>query len=264
MLQIASVKAARLADRIGQPLLVRLNARAKWWPVGHFPLRSGYKFDWLHVGDRIIQISVPAGESDRQQWEFNHLYHDDPYRLADLPRGLKTILDVGGNIGFFAMIARHYFPRALIHCYEPDKEVFQLLTKNTDGLGVVAYNSGISLADGSGYIVKGDCSLSTSINTRTKGSTPLISIRTAVDRLGSTIDLLKLDCEGAEWDILQDTATLRRVRYLAMEYHFTGTQSLELWELVRLLKDEGFAIKSLSESEIRVVGQLTAVNLGSA
>ena len=58
--------------------------------------------------------------------------------------------------------------------------------------------------------------------------------------------------------------SLKRVKYLAMEYHLLEGTSASLWELVRLLKAEGFAIDSLRESGNRVVGLLTARNLGIA
>jgi FkbM family methyltransferase len=259
--ELVSVKAARLADRLASPILTRLSARAKWWPVGRFPLRSGTRVDWIHVGSRVIHISVPAGEKNHQSWEFNHLFCDDPYRLAALPHGLRTILDVGGNVGLFSMLARHYFPEALIHSYEPDPEIFSLLKRNTEGIGVVAHNAGIASSGGQAAIVKNGSSLSTSLNLVTGGPIRIVSIRSALDQLGDTIDLLKLDCEGGEWSILKDRETLRRAKYLAMEYHLTRNGSLAVWELIRLLQQEGFAIDSLRESRIRVVGQLTAVNL---
>jgi FkbM family methyltransferase len=261
---LIAVRTAQIAERFASPILVRLNDRAKWWPLGCFPIRSGHNIKWIRVDSRIIHISVPNDERGRQESEFNHLYCDDPYRLATLPRGLRTVLDVGGNVGFFSIIARHYFPRALIHSYEPDPEIFLLLRKNTESIGVITHNAGIAARDGYADIVKSDCSLSTKLDTTAGGPIRVTSIKAAFDKLGDSIDLLKLDCEGGEWSILEDKETLRRAKYLAMEYHFTKDVSRSVWELVRLLKQEGFAIESLRESQVRVVGQLTAVNLAFA
>src|SRR5207302_20034 len=86
-------RAASLADRVGQPLLTRLTQRAMWWPLGHFPLRSGAKVEYLYVSSRKIDIVVPESEASHQQWELGHLWCDDPYRLAVLPSNLGTVLD---------------------------------------------------------------------------------------------------------------------------------------------------------------------------
>jgi FkbM family methyltransferase len=241
-------------------MLARLNARAKWWRLGRFPLRSGSKIGWVRVGSRIIRISVPEYEKSYHEWEFNHLYCDDPYRLAALPSGLQTILDVGGNVGFFSILARHYFPAAAIHSYEPTPEIFSLLKQNTECIGVVAHNAGVASRNGHAEIVTYGPSLCNRLRIAERGQIQMVSIKSAIGLLGGTVDLLKLDCEGGEWDIFQDRDSLKRVKYLAMEYHLVEGIGVSLWELVRLLKVEGFDITSLQESNNRVVGLLTAGN----
>jgi hypothetical protein len=57
-------------------------------------------------------------------------------------------------------------------------------------------------------------------------------------RIGGNVDLLKLDCEGAEWQILQDVDTMRHVRSVRMEYHKNGGHTLD--ELLGLARDAGF------------------------
>ena len=51
------------------------------------------------------------------------------------------------------------------------------------------------------------------------GNIPIIPLKEVAKRLGGNIDLLKMDCEGSEWLILQDLETLKHVRYLTVEYH---------------------------------------------
>jgi len=259
--------AAGLSDTLASPILVRLNARAKWWRLGRFPLRSKScsKIGVVRVGSRIIRISVPESEKSYHEWEFNHLYCDDPYQLAALPSGLRTVLDVGGNVGLFSILARHYFPLAVIHSYEPTPEIFSMLRSNTECIGVIAHNAGVAAYDGHAHIVSGNGpSLYNRLQVADGGEIRMVSIRSAIELLGGAVDLLKLDCEGGEWDILGDRESLKRVKYLAMEYHLLEGTSASLWELVRLLKAEGFAIDSLRESGNRVVGLLTARNLGIA
>ena len=41
---------------------------------------------------------------------------------------------------------------------------------------------------------------------------------------GGIVDLVKLDCEGAEWEILQDSQAMKCVINLTMEYHLAGEE----------------------------------------
>jgi FkbM family methyltransferase len=256
---LISAGAAGMADRLASPILARLNGRAKWWRLGRFPLRSDIKIGCVRVGSRIIRISVPESEKSYHEWEFNHLYVDDPYELARLPTELHAVLDVGGNVGFFSILARHYFPEAVIHSYEPAPEIFSMLKRNTECIGVVAHNAGVASCNGRAEIVSNGPSLHNRLRIAEAGQIRMVSIETAIRLLGGAVDLLKLDCEGGEWDIFRDRDSLKRIKYLSMEYHLV--EDTDLVQLVRLLKGEGFAIASLRESKNRSVGLLTARNL---
>ena len=41
------------------------------------------------------------------------------------------VLDIGANIGFFAIAARGYFPEALIHAYEPNPRIIPYLDQQS-------------------------------------------------------------------------------------------------------------------------------------
>lgn len=58
-------------------------------------------------------------------------------RLARLGLRPGTVLDVGANIGQFAVSAAKHFPDAVVHSYEPVPECFARLTKNTGSLSNV-------------------------------------------------------------------------------------------------------------------------------
>jgi len=55
------------------------------------------------------------------------------------------------------------------------------------------------------------------------------------------IDLLKLDCEGAEWDILPLSNTiLPKISQICMEFHLESGWTVE--RLAGLLRDGGFEV----------------------
>ena len=72
------------------------------------------------------------------------------------------------------------------------------------------------------------------------GDIPQVAFRTCILRLGGGVDLLKLDCEGAEWSILTDTESLAAVRSLVMEYHLVDGHTEA--ELVSIVTKLGFRV----------------------
>jgi hypothetical protein len=69
-----------------------------------------------------------------------------------------------------------------------------------------------------------------------------VSLRTALERLGGSADFVKLDCEGAEWDLLTDTEPWQRVRNLSLEYHIDGPPDHTPEKAAELVTALGFTI----------------------
>jgi FkbM family methyltransferase len=252
--------AALASSRVISPILARLNARAGWWPLGVFKVRSNASIATVAIRGKTVTLQFPEGEFQEQQREISHLYIDDPYGLKVLPSEIHTVLDIGGNIGFFSMLARHYFPLAIIHCYEPNPALFPILTANTRDLGIVVHPAGVAATNGTAKMNFNGTTLvgSLSLHPSESGEITVTAMRDAMDRLGGTVDLVKMDCEGAEWDILEDAESLRRIKHLAMEYHLQHGSDKTVDGLVKHLKAHGLFIDSLRESSLSVVGQLTA------
>jgi FkbM family methyltransferase len=63
--------------------------------------------------------------------------------------GIRTVVDIGANIGQFAQAARRAFPEATLHCFEPLPDCFATLSRRLAGSpGVVLHN--VALADKAG------------------------------------------------------------------------------------------------------------------
>jgi FkbM family methyltransferase len=80
--------------------------------------------------------------------------------------------------------------------------------------------------------------------------TKVLTLQGVLEHFGIAVcDFLKIDCEGAEYEILlnADRDTLARVRSIALEYHLDlGSGSLP--ELEQLLLSNGFTVKSEATS----------------
>jgi FkbM family methyltransferase len=178
----------------------------------------------IRVAARDVDLLLPDEEGVREDC-MDCLFHNC-YGLGHQLGQVRTILDIGANVGFFALAARSHYPHAIIHAYEPNPRVLPLLHANTAGLDVRIYPEALGASPGS--VVMNDRAASQAARTRPSQSgtgIPQITIGTAIERIGGSVDLLKLDCEGAEWEILAHGDSLNAVRSIRMEYHLFDGQS---------------------------------------
>lgn len=176
-----------------------------------------------------------------------------------LPDGITigptdTIVDIGGNIGTFAVLAATLAPRGLVISVEPDPDNLRLLRHNValNHARVIVVDAAASAtgapltlhvsAHGGGY--------HSTIAGRHADTHPITVPGISLSQLCARhdiarIDLLKLDCEGAEFDILYrlPSDTLRRIRQIAMEYHADQqTREAQTRELLAFATAHGFRV----------------------
>ena len=147
----------------------------------------------------------------------------DSYGLRTAKNPMR-IADVGANLGFFSIAARAWFPSAQIHAYEPNPRAVDYLRKNTSGLGVDLWTEAVGRSEGWVEIVDG----ADSNRARTRPSDSgvrQVPLRTVVARMGGHIDLAKIDCEGAEWEMFADPGGWVGIRSVRMEYHLWGVRT---------------------------------------
>jgi FkbM family methyltransferase len=91
--------------------------------------------------------------------------------------------------------------------------------------------------------------------------TPIWSLQDIFDEFNVlTCDLLKLDCEGAEYDIFfcSSQETLRKIRRISMEYHI-GFNNNSVEQLEQFLINHGFLVNRTSMDK-EGTGMLYATN----
>jgi FkbM family methyltransferase len=242
-------------------LMTTLQHRLRWWGLWVCKLRSAFFLDAVQVGGHHICLSYPEWDVERTEAECRHLFWDDPYGLEQLPTALSSVVDVGANIGFFSLLAKHRFPRATIHAYEPNAQLQPMVRHNTEVLGVVLHQEGIGGKAGFADLVTDGNTLTSTTTEKETGDILIVPLSVAVQRAGGVIDLLKMDCEGAEWQTFGDEAGWRCVKHLAMEYHLVPGTERTLPNLVAKLNGLGFAIQQLREASNPLVGLIHAVNV---
>jgi len=200
--------------------------------------RNGLRLGLLYVRARSIHIpqkirivgkSVPLRLPPEHGAlaDFFVCFLRNEYGLQKRLSNVQTILDIGANIGFFSMAARSHYPKAIIHAYEPNPRVLPFLKENTSQLGIVIHPEAVG--GNSGYVSledSGDSNLARTVAAR-DGSVAQVSLATAIERLGGSVDLLKLDCEGAEWEMFGIAEPWQHIRNVRMEYHLFRGETVQ-------------------------------------
>ncbi len=166
-----------------------------------------------------------------------------------------TIIDIGAGIGEFSLYAALDHPKNVIYAYEPYAESFALLLENlrlNETNNVKAFPEAIGAHTGRLALVSEGEPLQ--LQSHDVGTVPplgkaqvvpSLSLGDAFARLGlERCDLLKLDCEGAEYSILFNAseAVLQRIERIVMEYHDDVT-SYTHQDLVDFLTGKGFTVR---------------------
>jgi FkbM family methyltransferase len=179
--------------------------------------------------------------------DFANVVLDDDYGLRQLASPPRTIVDIGSNIGLFSAYARGLFPQATIHAYEPSPGTAELNRFNAGDPKTTLFVEGVSASGGRARMLELGASTLSRTQTSADGEIVLTSFAQVIERMGAPIDLLKIDCEGAEWDFMVDPALFARVGAIRMEYHLVDGRTLD--DLHAMAAGIGFQVVHLNENQ---------------
>jgi FkbM family methyltransferase len=247
--------------------------------------------NWWVIVLRLLGLGDPSGSILRLRgsglrfrvrtamdvWVVKEVCLDRDYERGGMqPQDGWTIIDVGAGIGDFSISLGERFPKCRVVALEPFPPSFQALTENIalNRLeNVTAFPYALGAASGPQRLRAGAAEPGQSSTARLgRGvadrpeEVPGRSLAALFRELSiERCDALKMDCEGAEYEILMssDDATLRRIENLALEYHDTYTEH-EHEELVAFLQGKGFAVRTRPSPAHREIGFLFATRSGSA
>ncbi|HEY0740168.1 MAG TPA: FkbM family methyltransferase [Chryseosolibacter sp.] len=158
-----------------------------------------------------------------------------------------VVVDIGANIGMFSLYAAINGARK-VYAFEPNRKSFEILCKNIEVNKftdiIIPFNEGVSDTDGkiiylpedsSPYNVATQAMKTDNVPVETVSLTSILN-----DRVKEKVDLLKIDCEGAEYEILYSTGkqVFDTIGAIRMEHH----KRPEKAALLKFLGTQGFAL----------------------
>ncbi len=172
------------------------------------------------------QVVVPKNEFFRVK----AIFQEREYAIIGLRRnrGPFIVLDVGANVGLFAIFMKISQTGSIIHCFEPFPAVQALLADNVNKIpGVHIHHYGLFNSDsrvGMNIHKFNTGQNSIKLNSSNHTGTVPVELRHAgkvFDKLGLTsVDVLKIDTEGCETEILEALGPrLQQIDYILLEYH---------------------------------------------
>ena len=182
------------------------------------------------------------------------MFFDKPYIRRVALRPQPVVVDIGGYIGDFSIYAVRYLGAARVIVYEPTAENFELLKRNVQINGyadrISAVNKAVSGADEVTLNVQLEENDEVHVSAywyRGAQQRKLPSV--TLERLFEThqldrVDLLKIDCEGGEYDIFPaiPDRLFKRIENIVFEYHRIEGFETKLDRILGQLRSAGYTL----------------------
>lgn len=195
---------------------------------------GGKTYDFITRTESGYDVTVNDGIVLRE------IFEENVYQVLDGHlRHSGVAVDIGGNIGAFSIYAAALGAKK-VYTYEPDSLNYPVLTANVERngfadiihpaqLGVSGTSGDAELLQGQGASFLLGCKIPTPEAAKRAKDAPIETVHTTtlerifVENDITKCDILKVDCEGSEYQIMEAVPSeiLRRIRYITMEFHIT-------------------------------------------
>lgn len=212
------------------------------------PLKGTQTIKWIGPhGDLILNYydSIVCWRSE--------ILDDKLYNIELNNKKNPIILDIGANQGFVTLWFKYNYPDAMIYAYEPMKKSYDILCKNVEDNNLnncVLINAGVfdKNIEQNIYFHPGGAGLGDTISPidPTGWDSTEIQLLNIDPTFEDTeiIDLVKMDIEGAEYNILKNCNFWKKSDKMIIEFHdnhkeFHGFKDVDF---IKLIESNGFKL----------------------
>lgn len=212
----------QLIQHFRNPVLALL-ARLRWIDASYCSWR---------IRKGALDYNILGRASGGDLWILREVLVEETYRqiLDLLPSGPIRFVDIGSHIGAFTIWLHAHRSVSESFCFEPDPDSFMMCQFNIGQAGcrdVRLYNQALGGSTRTSQMwVDRVTSARSSIYKRETSSSPrlqsvqVLALKEWLDQVDGDFDLLKMDCEGSEWEILDACpAVFTRFSVVVAEIH---------------------------------------------
>jgi len=191
------------------------------------------KTGWWLLQDSIRNFGGFSFKIRKGQWDEQILAGETNPKYYRIPQNPKVVIDIGAHIGGTSILAASL--GADVYAYEPENENFNLLKENIklNNLGnkIKCFQKGVGVPGKRKlYLNSKNSGMATlEPNNTSSQEVDIIEIDKVFEKI-THCDLLKIDCESAEYEFICD-APFEKIDQISMELH-EGAQS----EIINYLK----------------------------
>jgi FkbM family methyltransferase len=178
----------------------------------------------------LFPVYIRSDTSDLKL--FQNIFIDQAYNSRHLPTNAKIIIDLGANIGLTSVFFANKYPNARIVSVESDQENFKILQNN-----LIPFGSRVKALQGAASSEDGMLNLHMTMENGTDigalgaqvsrsdensdAEVYAYSLPTLINMLDADVDILKVDIEGAEFDIFssENSNWVNKVKLIIIDTH---------------------------------------------
>lgn len=192
---------------------------------------------------RILGFPVRFVDKSSFLFMYEEIFEKEIYSFPSRNEA-PYILDCGSNIGLSLIYFKKMHPKAELVAFEPDPAIFKVLEHNLRQAGISdakLVNACLSNKPGQvAFFCEGSDGGKMATEDHDKNVIQVKAI-TLDSYINKPVDLLKIDIEGAEFDVLEQIQDkLHFVDRLFVEYHSHENQPQRLGAMLQILTDAGF------------------------
>jgi len=169
----------------------------------------------------------------------------EDYFRVEMNLSPKIVLDIGANIGAFALRAHQAWPDARIMCYEPIPSNVAMLRQHVDPQWAEVFPYAVRSQGGVQEIFVGDMFVTSGFSRGIRQTATTIPVQCVSARDLHDADIVKIDTEGSEIEILR-CMKLESVEAILLEHH----SKRDAAEIKSILKHQFETIHDESERDV--------------